>query len=207
MQLPLSQLAGHLQKGLRSLYTVHGDDPLLQQEALDAIRAEAATGDFWTFGAVSAGFDSIVNARANQWRWPHGSSKYPLAMLRELPIFKPIRFKATIDGMIERMPEIAKHTPYALVVGDHEVAELGAEVTGVHDEVRRELAVDAHRHLLHRRRHARGGIALALRGDVDLAGGSDQAARRIGDVIGVIADRSEERRVGKECRSRWSPYH
>ena len=22
-----------------------------------------------------------------------------------------------------------------------------------------------------------------------------------------IEDRSEERRVGKECRSRWSPYH
>ena len=25
-------------------------------------------------------------------------------------------------------------------------------------------------------------------------------------IIGVLA-RSEERRVGKECRSRWSPYH
>src|SRR5258705_9566525 len=24
---------------------------------------------------------------------------------------------------------------------------------------------------------------------------------------GLEADRSEERRVGKECRSRWSPYH
>ena len=24
---------------------------------------------------------------------------------------------------------------------------------------------------------------------------------------GKIAERSEERRVGKECRSRWSPYH
>ena len=24
---------------------------------------------------------------------------------------------------------------------------------------------------------------------------------------GYIALRSEERRVGKECRSRWSPYH
>ena len=23
----------------------------------------------------------------------------------------------------------------------------------------------------------------------------------------LITDRSEERRVGKECRSRWSPYH
>src|SRR3989449_8167833 len=25
--------------------------------------------------------------------------------------------------------------------------------------------------------------------------------------FGLSADRSEERRVGKECRSRWSPYH
>ena len=24
---------------------------------------------------------------------------------------------------------------------------------------------------------------------------------------GVMTNRSEERRVGKECRSRWSPYH
>ena len=30
-----------------------------------------------------------------------------------------------------------------------------------------------------------------------------------GDGGGLVADlhRSEERRVGKECRSRWSPYH
>ena len=26
-------------------------------------------------------------------------------------------------------------------------------------------------------------------------------------IIGSITQRSEERRVGKECRSRWSPYH
>ena len=26
-------------------------------------------------------------------------------------------------------------------------------------------------------------------------------------IIGQAAERSEERRVGKECRSRWSPYH
>ena len=25
--------------------------------------------------------------------------------------------------------------------------------------------------------------------------------------IGIFSGRSEERRVGKECRSRWSPYH
>ena len=28
-----------------------------------------------------------------------------------------------------------------------------------------------------------------------------------GKLLSNIAKRSEERRVGKECRSRWSPYH
>jgi DNA polymerase-3 subunit delta len=41
MQLALSQLAAHLQKGLRSLYALHGDEPLMIQEAADAIRAAA----------------------------------------------------------------------------------------------------------------------------------------------------------------------
>ena len=41
MQLALPQLGSHLQKGLRSLYTLHGDEPLLMQEAADAIRAAA----------------------------------------------------------------------------------------------------------------------------------------------------------------------
>src|SRR3989442_3545208 len=29
----------------------------------------------------------------------------------------------------------------------------------------------------------------------------------LGEQTAFFADRSEERRVGKECRSRWSPYH
>jgi DNA polymerase-3 subunit delta len=41
MQLGLNQLQAHLGKGLRSLYTLHGDEPLQQQEAADAIRAAA----------------------------------------------------------------------------------------------------------------------------------------------------------------------
>jgi len=41
MQLPAAQLSAQLQRGLRPLYTLHGDDPLLQQEAADAIRAVA----------------------------------------------------------------------------------------------------------------------------------------------------------------------
>jgi DNA polymerase III subunit delta len=41
MQVRADQLASHLQKGLRPLYTVWGDEPLLAQEAADAIRAAA----------------------------------------------------------------------------------------------------------------------------------------------------------------------
>ena len=46
MQLAASQLAAHLQRGLRSLYTLHGDEPLLIQEAADAIRAAAREQGF-----------------------------------------------------------------------------------------------------------------------------------------------------------------
>ena len=41
MQVASNQLAAQLQRGLRSLYTLHGDEPLLIQEAGDAIRAAA----------------------------------------------------------------------------------------------------------------------------------------------------------------------
>ena len=43
------------------------------------------------------------------------------------------------------------------------------------------------------------GIAGILREDVDL--------REQEQLLCQMSDRSEERRVGKECRSRWSPYH
>jgi DNA polymerase III subunit delta len=41
MQVALSQLAAHLQRGLKPLYVLCGDEALLQQEAADAIRAAA----------------------------------------------------------------------------------------------------------------------------------------------------------------------
>jgi len=40
-QIPLNQLAAHLRKGVQPLYVLHGDEPLLQQEAQDAILAAA----------------------------------------------------------------------------------------------------------------------------------------------------------------------
>src|SRR6266540_5488277 len=46
-----------------------------------------------------------------------------------------------------------------------------------------------------------GGIPLVRALKESLAG------ERIRRIVGIVNGRSEERRVGKECRSRWSPYH
>jgi DNA polymerase-3 subunit delta len=46
MQLRGEQLAAHLEKGVRPVYAVHGDEPLLVIEAADAIRAAARKQGF-----------------------------------------------------------------------------------------------------------------------------------------------------------------
>src|SRR5688572_29263662 len=67
MQLRSDQLAGHLAKGLKPLYTVHGDEPLLAQEAGDAIRAAARAAGYSerkVFSVSGAHFDwsSVLGA-------------------------------------------------------------------------------------------------------------------------------------------------
>ncbi len=60
MQLRAEQLAAHLQRGLKPLYLVHGDEPLLAQEAGDAIRAAARAAGFderKVFSVSGAHFD------------------------------------------------------------------------------------------------------------------------------------------------------
>lgn len=49
---------------------------------------------------LSCGFDSMVNERANQMARPAGDSRYVLAMLAELRRFKPIPYRAVIDGVL-----------------------------------------------------------------------------------------------------------
>jgi len=46
MQLRADQLGAHLQRGLKPLYLVHGDEPLLAQEAGDAIRGAARAAGY-----------------------------------------------------------------------------------------------------------------------------------------------------------------
>ena len=60
MHIALNQLGAHLGKGLQPLYVLHGDEALLQQEALDAIRAAARAQGYSersSFTVAGAHFD------------------------------------------------------------------------------------------------------------------------------------------------------
>lgn len=71
---------------------------------LDAVRTvpvDGAGGDArWVAGVVAAGFDAVVNERANGWRWPRGAARYNLAIARELPVFRPVPYRLVLDGQV-----------------------------------------------------------------------------------------------------------
>jgi diacylglycerol kinase (ATP) len=67
--------------------------------SIDAGRAVDSEGVVrWWVGVLGAGFDSLVNERANGWAWPRGRLRYTLAVARELPVFRPVPFVLEVDG-------------------------------------------------------------------------------------------------------------
>jgi diacylglycerol kinase (ATP) len=74
-------------------------DNLHTPKVIDAIEIQHDKGITWALGSASAGFDALVNARANKMTWPAGPMKYYLAMLLELASFKAIKYRSKIDGV------------------------------------------------------------------------------------------------------------
>jgi diacylglycerol kinase (ATP) len=70
---------------------------------VDLARATGADGSERWFGAVlAAGFDAIVNERANRMRWPRGPRRYDLAILAELAGLRPRAYALQLDGVDHR---------------------------------------------------------------------------------------------------------
>ncbi|MGV9765443.1 diacylglycerol kinase family protein [Micromonospora tulbaghiae] len=62
--------------------------------------------DRW-FGAVlAAGFDAIVNERANRMRWPRGPRRYDLAIVVELARLRPRRYRLVLDGVAQEVDAV-----------------------------------------------------------------------------------------------------
>ena len=72
-------------------------DALAEQRTrtLDLARA----GDKYFVTVLAAGFDAIVNERANAMAWPKGQMRYNLATLLELRTFKPLDYRLELDGV------------------------------------------------------------------------------------------------------------
>ncbi len=65
-----------------------------RSHALDLARS----GSRWYVTVLCAGFDAVVNERANQMTWPHGQMRYNLATLAELRTFRPLHYELELDG-------------------------------------------------------------------------------------------------------------
>lgn len=72
---------------------------LRQPRLVDLVKARSSVGEFWYFGSLSVDFVALVNQRANSWKWPKGPSRYKWAMIAELAAFKPVQYRAVIDGV------------------------------------------------------------------------------------------------------------
>jgi diacylglycerol kinase (ATP) len=63
----------------------------------------ARAGDTWFVTVLAAGFDALVNERANAMRRPRGQLRYHLATLAELRVFEPLRYTLELDGAVRRV--------------------------------------------------------------------------------------------------------
>ena len=58
----------------------------------------ARSGSRYFVTVLAAGFDAVVNERANTMTWPRGQMRYNLATLAELRVFKPLHYTLELDG-------------------------------------------------------------------------------------------------------------
>jgi diacylglycerol kinase (ATP) len=63
----------------------------------------AKVGPTYFLCVLSAGFDAIVNERANRMVWPRGQMRYNLATLAELRVFEPLPYTIELDGQERRL--------------------------------------------------------------------------------------------------------
>lgn len=82
-------------------------DPLAAVDRVIAGRTRtidlARSGSKYFVAVLSAGFDAIVNERANRMTWPKGQMRYNIATLAELRTFEPLPYSIELDGVSRRL--------------------------------------------------------------------------------------------------------
>ncbi|GAA1929300.1 diacylglycerol kinase [Nocardioides hwasunensis] len=95
-------------------------DPVAAADRVIASRTRtidlARSGDRWFVTVLAAGFDAVVNERANTMTWPRGQMRYNLATLAELRTFRPIPYVLHLDG--GSRTETVEHEAMLVAVGN-----------------------------------------------------------------------------------------
>ena len=76
----------------------------------------ARSGDRWFVTVMAAGFDAIVNERANAMTWPRGQMRYNVATLAELRTFRPLPYTLQLDS--DSGTETVEHEAMLVAVGN-----------------------------------------------------------------------------------------
>jgi diacylglycerol kinase (ATP) len=63
----------------------------------------ARSGSRYYVTVLAAGFDAVVNERANRMTWPRGQMKYNIATLAELRVFQPLPYTLQLDDREVRL--------------------------------------------------------------------------------------------------------
>ncbi|MFZ4896143.1 diacylglycerol kinase family protein [Plantibacter sp. Mn2098] len=77
-----------------------------EPRVIDAGRVRHAGDTVWFAGVLSAGFDALVNERANLLRWPRGKRRYTIALLVELLRLRPRTYRLVVDGVAETVDAV-----------------------------------------------------------------------------------------------------
>ncbi len=82
-------------------------DPVAAADRVIATRTRtvdlARSGTKYFVTVLAAGFDAVVNERANLMTWPKGQMRYNLATLAELRTFEPLPYTLELDGATRRL--------------------------------------------------------------------------------------------------------
>jgi len=82
-------------------------DPVAAADRVIASRTRtvdlARSGSSYFVTVLAAGFDAVVNERANTMTWPRGQMRYNLATLAELRTFEPLHYTIELDGVVRQL--------------------------------------------------------------------------------------------------------
>lgn len=100
-ETPLGVIPAGSGNDVARYFDIPRTDPVAAADRVVAGRTRtidlARSGSRYFATVLAAGFDAVVNERANRMTWPKGQMRYNIATLAELRVFEPLPYTLQID--------------------------------------------------------------------------------------------------------------